>query len=512
MGEKIRIAFVSFQLESNFHAPVVGRPDFVPDNYFAGEEFERLFTEGAIRVPKEFIGFSETMDTLRAWERVPIVTAVISPGGCIGQDFFEELKADIINRVKATMPLDAVFFAEHGAATATGDPDPDGTLFSQVREIVGPETPMVATLDLHANVSPKMIGAVDMLCSYLTNPHMDQYERGRESALAVDEMLKGQKTAKAFVKLPLIPPSTSLNTKFGPYGDLIDFGQQQMTDQVMNVSICSGFSVGDTPKAGMSIAVTTRGNSDLAREVAARIAKYAWNDRHRYTTDLTSIDDAVSLMLEHSADPSLPALLFADPADNPGGGGRGNTTYILKAMLEADVKDALLGCMFDPPMAEKSHRLGVGAEFTCTFNSQDKTRFSEPLICQAVVEDLQDGSFVGRRGVMKGVQMDLGPCALLRIGGVRVIVISKRRQCCEPMMIERFGVDLRTLRSLVVKSRGHFRAGFDDIFADEQIVEVDAPGLTTPVLSRVPYENIPRPIYPIDPDMAWEVTVQTKFA
>jgi microcystin degradation protein MlrC len=217
-------------------------------------------------------------------------------------------------------------------------------------------------------------------------------------------------------------------------------------------------------------------------------------------------------MLERSVDPGLPALLFADPADNPGGGGRGNTTYILKAMLEADVKDALLGCMFDPPMADKAHRLGVGAEFTCTFNSQDKTRFSEPLICRAAVEDLQDGDFVGRRGLMKGVQMDLGPCALLRIGGVRVIVISKRRQCCEPMMIERFGVDLRTLRSLVVKSRGHFRAGFDDIFADEQIVEVDAPGLTTPVLSRVPYENIPRPMYPLYPNMAWVVTVQTRFA
>ncbi len=176
-------------------------------------------------------------------------------------------------------------------------------------------------------------------------------------------------------------------------------------------------------------------------------------------------------------------LLFADPADNPGGGGRGNTTYILKAMLDAGVKDALLGCMFDPPLAKEAHRLGVGAEFTCTFNSQEKTRFSEPLTYQTVVENLQDGCFMGRHGIMKEVQIDLGPCALLRIGGVRVVVISKRVQCLEPMMIERFGVDLRTLRSLIVKSRGHFRARFDDIFTNEQIMEVDAPGLTTPVLS-----------------------------
>jgi microcystin degradation protein MlrC len=511
MENKARIAFISFRLESNFHAPIVDRSDFIPDGYFAGAEFERLFTEGGIKVKKEFIGFTETMDTLRAWERIPIVTAGTGPGGCIDQIFFIELKADIITRLKAAMPLDAVFIAEHGAATATLDSDPDGTLFSEVREIVGSETPIVATLDLHANVGPKMIGAVNMLCSFLTNPHMDMYERGQESARAIDEMLKGQKTAKAFVKLPLMPPSTSLNTKFGPYGDLINFGQQQMNDHVMNISICSGFSVGDTPKAGMSISVTTRNNLDLAREVAARIAKRAWNDRHRYTIDLISIEGAITLMLEHSADPSLPALLFADPADNPGGGGRGNTTYILKAMLDAGVKDALLGCMFDPPLAKEAHRLGVGTEFTCTFNSQEKTRFSEPLTCRAVVENLQDGSFMGRHGIMKEVQIDLGPCALLRIDGVQVVVITKRMQCLEPMMIERFGVDLRTLRSLIVKSRGHFRAGFDDIFANGQIVEIDAPGLTTPVLSRVLFENIPRPIYPLDPDMEWEVAVQTEF-
>lgn len=508
MKNKTRIAFISFRLESNFHAPTIGRSAFIPDNYHAGESFEQLFGKITRRVSKEFIGFSETMDNLRPWEKVPIVAAETGPAGCMEQAFFEELKEDISIRLKAAMPLDAVFFAEHGAATATEDSDPDGTLFSLTRKIVGPNVPIVSTLDLHANVSPKMFGAVDMLCSFLTNPHLDQYERGRESALAIDEMLKGQKTAKAFAKLPLIPPATSQNTKFGPYADLIDFGQAQVTAPVMNVSICSGFSLGDTPKAGLSIAVTTRNDSYLAREIAARIAAYAWNDRHRYTTDLTPIEEAVSMMRERNADPSLSSLIFADPADNPGGGGRGNTTYILKAMLDAEVQVALIGCMYDPPLAKEAHSRGVGATFTCTFNSQETTRFSEPLTCEALIEGLHDGNLVGRRGLLSGAKIAMGPSALLRIDGVQVIVISQRRQCCEPMMIECFGVDIGSLRSLVVKSRGHFRAGFDDIFADDQIVEIDAPGLATPILSRVPYENIPRPIYPLDPDMTWDVTVQ----
>lgn len=511
MKNKTRIAFISFRLESNFHAPTIGRSAFFPDNYHAGEAFERLFGATARRVSKEFIGFSETLDNLRPWERIPIVAAETGPAGCMSQAFFEELKEDVATRLKEAMPLAAVFFAEHGAATATEDSDPDGTLFSLARKIVGPNVPIVSTLDLHANVSPKMLGAVDMLCSFLTNPHMDQYERGRDSALAIDEMLKGQKTAKAFAKLPLIPPATSQNTKFGPYADLIAFGQAQVTDHVMNISICSGFSLGDTPKAGLSIAVTTRNDSDRAQEIATRIAAYAWNDRHRYTTDLTSIEDAVAMMRERNADPSLPSLIFADPADNPGGGGRGNTPYILKAMLEAEVKGALVGCMYDPPLANEAYSRGVGAKFTCTFNSQETTRFSEPLTCEAVIDGLHDGNLIGRRGLLDGAKITMGPSALLRINGVQVIVISQRRQCCEPMMIECFGVDIRTLRSLIVKSRGHFRAGFDDIYADDQIVEIDAPGLTTPILSRVAYENIPRPIYPLDPDMTWEVTVQSEF-
>lgn len=511
MKKKVRIAFVSFRLETNFHAPAIGRSAYLPDNYHAGDEFGKLFGMTPRRVLNEFVGFMDTMDELREWEMIPILAAEGRPAGCLDQEFFDELKEDVATRLKAALPVDAVFFAEHGAATTTGDFDPDGTLFALARQIVGPDAPIVAALDLHANVSPKMFGAVDMFCSYLTNPHVDLYERGQESARAVDEMLRGQKTAKAFVKLPLIPPATSQNTKSGPYGDLIDYGQAQVSGQVMNVSICSGFSLGDTPKNGMSVAVTTRDNLELARITAQRIGEYAWNDRHRYTTDLTPLDEAVALMLQRNVDPSLPALIFADPADNPGGGGRGNTTYILKAMIDADVKDALIGCMYDPPLAQKAHTLGVGAKFSCTFNSQESAKFSEPLTCEVVVEGLHQGDIEGRRGMLAGAKINNGPSALLRIGGVQVAVISERRQCCDPMMIECLGVDLRGLRSLVVKSRGHFRAGFDDLFNDDQIVEVDVPGLTTPVLSQVPYQNVPRPIYPLDPDMEWEVWVQTEF-
>ncbi len=510
--EKIaRIAFISFRLESNYHAPTIGRSAFFPDNYYAGSELEAQLHNSACSIPKEFIGFSDTMDLLRPWDRIPILVAKAKPAGCLEQNFFEELKMDMSYRLDKALPVDAVFFAAHGAATTTEDFDPDGTLFSMVRDIVGSETPIVAVVDLHANINGKMVGATDMICGYLTNPHVDQYERGRECAIAINEMLKGQKTAKALVKLPIIPPSTSLNTKFGPYADLISFGKEQMSEKVMNITICSGFTLGDSPKGGMSVVVTTRDDRKLAEHLAGIIAEYAWSERHRYTTHLISIKDAVTIMKDLCQNPQLPSVLFADPADNPGGGGRGNTTYILNAMIREGVKDALIGCLFDAPLVNKALQHKAGSTFLAEFNSQEDNRFSEPISCRAKILAFHDGNIIARRGILEGEKVTMGPSVLLEINNIKVIVISRRIQCCEPMMIECFGVDIRSLRSLIVKSRGHFRAGFDDIFNDDQIIEIDAPGLTTPVVTRIPFLNIPRPIYPLDPDMEWEIEIQSEF-
>jgi microcystin degradation protein MlrC len=118
---------------------------------------------------------------------------------------------------------------------------------------------------------------------------------------------------------------------------------------------------------------------------------------------------------------------------------------------------------------------------------------------------LGDGEVVGRRGIYAGGSVDLGRCALLEIGGIRVVVASRRQQCADPVFFERFGIDLKSVRSAVVKSRGHFRAGFDDIFPHERTIEVDVPGLTTPVLSRMPFKRLPRPVFPFDPEMSWQV-------
>jgi microcystin degradation protein MlrC len=170
---------------------------------------------------------------------------------------------------------------------------------------------------------------------------------------------------------------------------------------------------------------------------------------------------------------------------------------------DADVEHAWLGIFFDPALAAEAHRLGVGAAFRAQFNRDETQPLSGHYAADAVVEGLRDGHCVGRRGIAAGHAIELGPSALLRVGGLRVVVVSVHQQCKDPVFFEMFGLDLRAARSLIVKSRGHFRAAFDEFFPDERIVEVDVPGLTTPVLQKVPWQRVPRPIYPLDPDMAW---------
>jgi len=204
-----------------------------------------------------------------------------------------------------------------------------------------------------------------------------------------------------------------------------------------------------------------------------------------------------------SNDPTLPALAFADVADNPGGGGRGNTMYLLKALHDAKIKGAYVGIIYDPALAAEAHGYGLHYNFDARFNRDEDTTFSETWAVPARVVALSDGECVGRRGIYAGMSLGMGKCAALRIGGITVVVVSKRRQCADPVFFEMLGLDIAKARIVVVKSRGHFRGGFDEFFDHEHIVEVDLPGLTSPVLANFEWHRLPRPVIPLDDGVEW---------
>lgn len=498
-----RVAILGLMLESNRFASVVTEDDFLKRVYLAGAEIlEDLYSPDP-KLPTEIRGFRAEMDRRTPWAPVPILVGLVEAGGPLDHGFFTQVMQEMERRLLAALPLDAVYISNHGAMITTENTDPDGEIFALVRRIVGPDVPIVATLDLHGNVSDRMVANVDAVVAYQTNPHVDMLDRGRDAAAILHELFQGLKTEIALLRLPLVPPTVTLLTEAGPYADIMAHSLTYVDDTIANVSVLGGFAYSDTPKNGMAVVVTARRRDGSARRVANAIARFAWAEHKRFVPNLTSLDDAVAQVLAVAANPALPAVILADVADNPGGGGNGNTMWILQALHHAGATGVIAGVITDPDLAQEAATLGLGARFQAVFNRRTSDDFSKQFVADARVVAIRDGDCVGRRGFYAGRRMNLGLSVLLDLGGIQIVVISIRTQCADPNFLEMMGLDIAAARAVVVKSRGHFRAGFDEFFAPSQVIEVDVPGLTSPVLTRFDFRSFPRPVFPLDLDMEW---------
>ena len=500
-----RVALLGVMLESNRFAPPATEADLESGCRLAGGDILADARGDGQRLPAEARAFIRTMDATGDWQPVPIAITALYPAGPMAAGLFADLVGEIEAGLAAAGPLDAAYVVLHGAMVAEGDDDPDGTLLALVRRLVPRPAPVVATLDLHANVSEAMVEAVDLIVGYRTNPHVDQGARGEEAATALRLMLAGEAApVTAFIRLPLCPPTVTLLTAEVPYGTLIDRGQRRLAEaggRLLNVSIFGSFVFSDTRHNGVEVLVAAREPAHLAeaRALAAELARVAWETRQGFTRRLTPLAEAVALAQTRDRAP----LIFSDAGDNPGGGGSGRTTELLQALALAGAEDVLYGSLFAPGIAAAAHAAGVGVVIEARFNAAGGKDFDRPFSAAAEVVALGDGMVTGRLGLYAGRRLVLGPTAALRIGGVTVVVISSRAQTADPVFFEMLGLDIAAARTVVVKSRGHFRAGFEHFFAPEQVMEVDTAGLTSPVLERFTWQGLPRPVFPLDPKTSW---------
>jgi microcystin degradation protein MlrC len=477
-----RVAILGFHLESNAFAPVSEERHFRSLCYFEGEDLAREARQEAPALPAEVPAFYRETGALAKWTPVPIVVTACEPGGPVDERFFQATLAAMRQRLSSAGRLDAVYISNHGGMVSTAGPDPDGELYAMVRGVVGPKVPVVATVDLHANISERMVQNVDALVSYRTNPHMDQAERARDAARLLLGFVNGKKPQRAFVRLPLTPASVTLLTREGPYADAIKYGQSKVGNGVLDVSIIGGFVFSDSPKNGVAIVVNGEQGADV-RGTALDVATRIWDDRKRFLKRLTSIDDAMRMDGK---------TIWSDAGDNPGGGGTGQTTALLKKLYQAKADGVLYGNFFEPQIAAAAQG-----------KREITARFSEGFTVAAKVLKTTDGKCIGRRGIWAGRALQLGPTAALQIGGITAVCISKRKQCADPVFFEMHGLDIAAARTVVVKSRGHFRGGFDQFFTPERVIEVDTPGLTSPVLERLDFKGLPRPVFPLDANAHW---------
>ncbi len=503
-----KVALLGMILESNRFARPATEDDF---RSLTGLEGDSLLEEARSPTPAlaaEFAAFVRTMDATGPWQPVPCTLAASHPAGPVKRKVFDKITDGIIRRLNEDGPFDAVYICNHGAMVAEHSHDPDGDLMARVRATVGAAPLIVSTLDLHANISPKMVKSCDLVIGYRTNPHVDMIERGEEAAFSLRRCLAGGRRPRtALRRPPIVPASVTLLTAEAPYGELINFGQQRQAElggTILNVSVFGNFVFSDTPDNGLSVVVTARDDQDAADRLAFEIADCAWKKRKGFVRNLTSVEDAVAIARDQAHAP----VIFSDAGDNPGGGGSGRTTELLAALKASGADNVLYGSFFDPDLAEEAHRLGVGASFGATFNRKTGNgvweKWDRAFDAPARVLALHDGNVVGERGMTEGRQLHLGPCAALDLDGIRVVVISDRAQTADPVFFHMLGLDVGDARCVVVKSRGHFRAGFSRWFAPEQVYEIDTAGLTSPVLERWPFEFIPRPSFPLDPDTVWK--------
>ena len=292
-----RVAIVGVWLESNRQAPVAGQDDF--SSYYCLEGAAILNAARAANplIMGEAAAFVQTMDATGPWTPLPILLAGCHPHGPVDGALMDRFLETIRAGLADAGALDAVYIANHGAMLATNDEDPDGSVIALVRELVGPDTRIVVTLDLHGNISERMVSNCDLIVGYRTNPHVDMTERGEEAALALRLILAGRADPKsALIRLPITPAPIALLTADGPYGALIDYGNRrraELAGDILNVSIFGGFVFADSAKNGIAIVVTARRDQADARALAREIAERCWADRKRFVKTLTPLRETV---------------------------------------------------------------------------------------------------------------------------------------------------------------------------------------------------------------------------
>lgn len=405
---------------------------------------------------------------------LPLSWTAASPSAHVTDDAFARISNQILEDLSQQVDLDAVYLDLHGAMVTESQADGEGTLLTQVRALVGDQLPLVASLDLHANVSRAMVDRADALISYRTYPHVDMAETGARALRHLNGLLNGTTgRATAFRQVPFLIPLTAGCTLSEPgrgvYARLAEIEQQRSG---VTLSFNCGFPPADVPDAGASV-IAYAADQPSADAAADDLAAYVTDREAAFGSDILPAASAVTQAMELVSGGRGPVVL-ADTQDNPGAGGNGDTTGLLRALLEEGAAGVLAGLLHDPDAARAAHESGAGAVIQVALGG--RTPGDKPLNAKAEVAALGDGQVTGVGPFYRGARLQLGACALLALDGgrVRVAVVSRKLQAADRAPFLHLGADPATASVLALKSSVHFRADFGGIASD--ILIAAAPG------------------------------------
>ena len=394
------------------------------------QHFERelLLSGDAIRealadTEQEVGGFFAGLDDDDEFEAVPIFAARALPYGMIETDAFDELVARLLEGVKSAEPLDGILAAPHGATVAENHPDADGWWLTQLREHVGNEIPIIATLDPHGNLSPTMVAATDALVAYSTNPHLDQRATGLRAAELMKRTLRGEirpTQAAAFPQMQI--NIQTQNTGEPPCSELYSAAAKIADhDGVVSHSITLGFPYADVAEMGSATIVVTDNDAELAQQIADRIGEEMWNRREQFDPEFTDVASAVA-----QANASEGTSVLLDMGDNVGGGSPGDSTFLLHELERTDTRSLVI--IDDAESVAKAESTGIGERGEFCIGGKNDSLHGEPLVTTATVKSLHDGIFTESRARHGGIaRFDQGRTAIVATDkGVTIMLSSQR--------------------------------------------------------------------------------------
>lgn len=420
-------------------------------------------------------------------EIVPLLWCSAMPCAHVREAAFERIAAMLIQELEKALPVDGVLLDLHGAMVCEHLPDGDGELLRRVRSLVGDDVPLVASLDLHANVSDLMVQHASAFDIYRTYPHVDMGATGARAAQHLHTLMHNRLERFPAVTVRRADFLIPLNwgcTMFDPAQSVYRLlGEQAET--VEGLSMACGFPHSDVADA--LPAITAYGFDRKSVESAAdKVLHEVQRRKAEFDGTVYAIGDGIDEALRLAKTVRGPVLL-ADTQDNPGGGGPGDTTEILRALVTRRVLGALVGLISDPRAAAHAHAAGVSADIDIALGGNSGFRGSEPFEARFRVLNLSNAPFQASGPMLAGANIDLGQVALLETGGVQVVVASKPVQAMDQSMFRHLGVDPTAMKIIALKSSVHFRNDFQEMAG--AILVVSAPGPVAANLASLPFQN-----------------------
>ncbi len=437
-------------------------------------------------------GFIEGAE-VHGYELIPTICAEPHPSGPAPRAVFDQILDEMLTGIQNAGSIDGILLELHGSMVVEGVDDGEGHILTAVRDVVGPNVPIVAQLDIHSCISHQMIEMADVLIGRESYPEVDMAARGRECADVLVRILKdGLRPTMALNRLPMIWGMNQV-TAHSPMKEAIaELHRIEALPSVVCGSISTGFPLADVPDMGSSVYIVTDDDQALAQRYADELAAWIWKRREQWQLPMPS---TAEILQEIATQDRYPAVI-ADRNDNTGGGSPGDSTGMLRAFVEAGLEDACILYMVDPEAVAHCQQAGIGATISLDVGGKSTPLQGEPVPMTVEVMALSDGEFRYDGPMYEGLTGHMGPSAHVRQGGLHVILTNGREQPFDTAFARTLGLDPKALRYIGVKSAAHFRAGFESWAGAVHVVS--EPSVHSHDTGTLQFQRLGRKLYPYD--------------